>query len=251
MTGFDRRKALTLGAGALGALALGVTPAQAATWKLRWNPDPAKDGLKAFEGLEDDRAGTHPVQHIFAESNQWRFLMHTRDRDTMTDRQRNEVRGMRSGGAAVPIKLNETWRLEYQAYWPSALTATTAFTHIMQMKVSGVDAPVWTLTPRMKGSTGRLTIAGDSASEVDLTDYAPLQNKWIDVMFEFKASHSGTLRCVIKNGSATVVDRKWNANLWRDTAYLRPKWGIYRSLNSSGLKDCYQLIRNYKGYQLV
>lgn len=71
MTEFDRRKALALGAGTPSALALGMTPAQAATWQLRWSPTPAKDGLIAFEGLEGDH---------------WRFDMHTQDRDG-SDRQ--------------------------------------------------------------------------------------------------------------------------------------------------------------------
>ncbi|MGW2162095.1 hypothetical protein [Nonomuraea sp. NPDC001699] len=43
----------------------------------------------------DDRAGSHPAgqPHIFPEGNNFRFTMHTVDRDTMTDRQRQEVTG--------------------------------------------------------------------------------------------------------------------------------------------------------------
>ncbi|MER7998871.1 hypothetical protein [Streptomyces sp. NPDC095613] len=36
----------------------------------------------------------------------------------------------------------------------------------------------------------------------------------------------------------------------RGINYLRPKWGIYRSLNSSGLKTTYMLTRAFKAYQL-
>ncbi|MFD8495192.1 Tat pathway signal sequence domain protein [Amycolatopsis sp. NPDC059657] len=252
MTEFDRRKALALGAGTLSALALGMTPAQAATWQLRWSPTPAKDGLNAFEGLEDDRSHSHTsVKHIYTEGDHWRFDMHTQDRDG-SDRQRNESKGMRGDGKTYPILKDTTWRIQYQAFWPSELTATTSFTHIAQMKVSDVGPPLFTLTPRAKGPKGGvLTIDGDSGGSRDLADYAPLQNKWIDVMYEFKASHSGYLRVVIQNGSTVVHDSKKNADLWRDKNYLKPKWGVYRSIKSSGLKNCYQLIRNYKGYQLV
>jgi hypothetical protein len=40
-------------------------------------------------------------------------------------------------------------------------------------------------------------------------------------------------------------------DLWRDKNYLRPKWGIYRSIESSGLQNTHQLIRNYQAHQLV
>jgi hypothetical protein len=256
MMNINRRKALALGAGAAGALALGVTPASAASWQLKWSPNPASDGLNAFEGLEDDRSGSHPgVKHIYVEGDHYRFDMHTRDRDG-DDRQRNECKGMRSGGTVLKINKDTTWRLAYQAFWPSSLTATTKFTHIMQMKVQDVGGPLWTLTPRSK-SKPTLTVLtlkdDDSNTEHVLGDYAPLQNKWIDVEFEFKASNSGGyLQWTLKDGSSTVANgRTTNVDLWRDKNYLRPKWGIYRSIESSGLKDTYQLSRNYTAYQLV
>ncbi|MGC7095770.1 Tat pathway signal sequence domain protein [Amycolatopsis lurida] len=256
MAELDRRRALAMGAGALGAGLLAPAPAHAASWTLKWNPDPAKDGLGAFEGLEDDRAGSHPgVKHIYVADGAYRFDMHTQDRDG-SDRQRNEAKGMRSGGTTLKINKDTTWRIAYQAYWPSTLTATTKFTHIMQMKVQDVGGPLWTLTPRQK-STPRLTVLtlrdDDSNIEHDLTGYTALQDKWIDLEFEFRASNSGGyLRVVIRNGGTTVVDyRTTNVDLWRDKNYLRPKWGIYRSIESAGLKNTYQLIRGYKAYQFV
>jgi hypothetical protein len=262
-----RRRVLAVGAGALGALAAGALPADArsllgartrnaASWVLKWSPSPSSDGLNAFEGLEDDRAGSHPgVKHIYVEGDHWRFDMHTRDRDG-DDRQRNEAKGMRTGSTLHKIGKDQTWRITYQAYWPSSLTATTKFTHIMQMKVQDVGGPLWTLTPRMKGSTPTLTVItlkdDDASTEHVLGPYTPLQNKWIDVEWEFKASNSGGyLRWTLRDGATTIVDgRTTSVDLWRDLNYLRPKWGIYRSIESSGLQNCYQLIRNFKSYQL-
>lgn len=138
----DRRNALRLGA--LSALTVGglaapqtVAPARTsaveprpADWVLRWNPNPATDKLRAFEGLEDDRSGSHPgVKHIHALADHWRFDMHTRDRDG-SDRQRNESKGMRTGDTLHKIQEGQTWRITYQAYIPSSLTATTRFSHI-------------------------------------------------------------------------------------------------------------------------
>jgi hypothetical protein len=252
----NRRRAIALGAGAVGAMTLGVPAASAAAWQLRWSPTPAADGLNAFEGLEDDRANSHSgVKHIYVEGDHYRFDMHTRDRDG-SDRQRNESKGMRSGGTTLKINKDTTWRLSYQAFWPSSLTATTKFSHIMQMKVQDVGGPLWTLTPRAK-SKPTLTILtlkdNDANTEHTLGDYTPMQNKWIDVEFEFKAANSGGyLAWTLRDGSTTVANgRTTNVDLWRDKNYLRPKWGIYRSIESSGLQNTYQLIRNYRAYQLV
>jgi hypothetical protein len=102
---------------------------------------------------------------------------------------------MRAGGAILKINKDTTWRIAYQACWPSTLTATTKFTHIMQLKVPDIGGPLWTLTPRQK-STPRLTVLtlkdNDSSTEHDLTSFSAPRNKWIDLEFEFKAS--GELR---------------------------------------------------------
>jgi len=258
MAELSRRGAITLGAA--GALALGMArpayadPAIQADWALKWNPTPAGDGLKAFEGLEDDRAGSHKgAKHIYVEGDHWRFDMHTRDRDG-SDRQRNECKGMKSGGTTHKIGKDQTWKITYQAFWPSSLTATTRFTHIMQMKVQDVGGPLWTLTPRAKDKP-TLTILtlkdNDANTEHVVADWTPLQNKWIDVEFEFKASNSGGhLAWLFKDAGAIVGQgRATDVDLWRDKNYLRPKWGIYRSIESSGLQNTYQLIRNYRGYK--
>lgn len=258
MAELSRRGAVKLGAA--GALALGMArPAYAdpvieAAWALKWNPTPGGDGLKAFEGLEDDRAGSHSgVKHIYVEGDHWRFDMHTRDRDG-SDRQRNESKGMRSGGTTHKIGKDQTWKITYQAFWPSSLTATTRFTHIMQMKVQDVGGPLWTLTPRQKDKP-TLTILtlkdNDANTEHVVGDWTPLQNKWIDVEFECKASNSGGhLAWLFKDGATVVGQGRTTAvDLWRDKNYLRPKWGIYRSIESSGLQNTYQLIRNYRGYK--
>jgi hypothetical protein len=74
-------------------------------WKLVWFPEANKDGLKAFEGVEDERGGVHKTTHIFVEDNNYRFNMHTEDRDTHTDRQRQEAKGMVTNGHQLEVYL--------------------------------------------------------------------------------------------------------------------------------------------------
>src|SRR6266542_4231108 len=119
------------------------------TWQLRWAPQASTDGLGAFEGVEDDRANSHPAgqPHIFVENNNFRFNMHMVDRDFSTDRQRQEVKGMHAGGQDLILLEGQTWRFTQSMFIPGSLKATTTFTHIMQMKMPGTDTlPILTLS---------------------------------------------------------------------------------------------------------
>ncbi|GAA3804374.1 hypothetical protein GCM10022226_25320 [Sphaerisporangium flaviroseum] len=232
----------------------------AATWQQRWSPSASQDGLDAFETLEDDRADSHPAgqPHIFTEGNNFRFTMHMVDRDTSTDRQRQEVTGMRTpaGGPYLVMKYGETWRFTYSMYIPGSLKATTTFTHIMQLKQPGTGTlPMMTMSLRRHGSTPMIDLnAVTSDRLVGQTPLTPLQNKWIDVEVEVKIGDSdGSLRFVVRDAGTTVVDSTaTGVDTWLADR-VRPKWGIYRSLgdSSGSLQDCYLLITNMRAYQLV
>lgn len=253
--------------GVLAALALTTTaialpsPAggAAAAWTLRWSPNPANDTVaEAFEGIEDDRAGSHSgTTHIYVSGGAYRFDMHTQDRDG-DDRQRNEVKGMRTSGSSyLKILENQTWRISYQMYIPATLDSTTGFTHIAQMKTPGSGAPLYTMSLPVSGGTPKINVRywdeDEQTHEVGSTSLNPIQGKWLDVTFEFKASDDGYLRWILRDGSTTLVDRRLDdTDLWRgDDEYLRPKWGIYRSIESSGLQNTYLLVRNLRGEQLT
>jgi chitin-binding protein len=255
----NRRRAVALG----GALALGglavSTPASAATWQLKWSPEASRDGLGAFEGVEDDRADSHPAgqPHIFVQDNNFRFNMHMVDRDTSTDRQRQEVKGMRSGGSQLNLLSGQTWRLTHQLFIPPALKATTTFTHIMQLKMPGEgSSPIVVMSLRRNGSTPTVEVkVFESNTLVGRVNLTPLQNKWIDTLLEFKIADGtgGYVRWAVHDGVTTVIDtRKSGVDTFLGDR-VRPKWGIYRSLgdSSGSLQDCFMLTRAMRAYQLV
>src|SRR5262245_21330772 len=131
MTGFSRR-AMLLACGsvaATGAIAYSGRMAEAAQsqWEPRGSHEGAQRGLDAFEGVEDDRGNSHPQgkPHIFVDGDAYHFRMHKQDVDSMTDRQRQEVRGMRRLGHAdhVSIEPGTTWRLTWQVKIPDTLLA--------------------------------------------------------------------------------------------------------------------------------
>jgi chitin-binding protein len=257
----NRRQAVALGGAlAIGGLA-GALPAEAATWQLRWSPEAGRDGLSAFEGVEDDRADSHAAgqPHIFVQDDNFRFNMHLVDRDSSTDRQRQEVKGMRqpAGGSMLTLAKGQTWRLTHQLFIPSSLKATTTFTHIMQLKMPGDgSSPIVVMSLRRNGSTPTIEVRVFASNTlVGRVNLAPLQNKWIDTLLEFTIADGtgGKVRWAVHDGAATVIDAtKSGVDTWLGDR-VRPKWGIYRSLGdtSGSLADCYLLIRAMRAYQLV
>ncbi|MGW3145168.1 Tat pathway signal sequence domain protein [Streptomyces sp. NPDC001177] len=249
-----------LGGATGAAVGLPAPPVSAASWQLKWSPSASHDGLGAFETVEDDRADSHPAgrPHIYTTGDNWRFTMHKVDRDTSTDRQRQEVTGLRTSASSY-LKWTEgqTWRIAYSMYIPASLKATPSFTHIMQMKQPGngtLPIVVQSLR-RVNGvQTIELKLAVDDIL-VGRADLAPLHDKWTDVDFRIKVGNgsAGSVRWILKSGSTTVVDK---ARTGVDTFLVdrvRPKWGIYRSLGdtSGSLQDTYLLLTKLRGYQLV
>ncbi|MDX3246408.1 Tat pathway signal sequence domain protein [Streptomyces sp. ME18-1-4] len=259
----SRRTLLGAAIGGAAAATVGGLPgtAHAASWQQKWAPSASSDGLGAFETVEDDRADSHPAAkpHIFATGNNWRFNMHTVDRDTSTDRQRQEVTGLRNGSGSNYLKWTsgQTWRLTYSMYIPSSLKATTTFTHIMQMKQPGAgSSPIVVQSLRRVNGVQTIelkVIEGDVL--VGRTNLDPLHDKWTDVDFQIKIGNgsSGTVRWILKSGSTTVIDASKTGVDTFLADRVRPKWGIYRSLGdtSGSLQDCYLLLTNLRGYQLL
>ncbi len=224
-------------------------------WTLMWSPEADRDGLGAFEGVEDDRAHSDPgVKHIYVQGNDYRFDMHTRDRDG-SDRQRNEVKGMRSGGRILTMQKGETWRFTYSMYIPSSLMATTTFTHIMQMKMPGDGTgPIVVMSLRRYGSTPKIELKiFEPDILVGAVDLQPLQNKWIGIQLDITIGDApaGAVHWVVRDGARTVIDAsKSRVDTWLGDR-VRPKWGIYRSLGdtSGSLRDCYLLLTNMRAYR--
>lgn len=245
------------------------TQGPGAGWALKWAPDPARDGLGAFEGVEDDRAHTDSAHmpHIFVASSAgnsyWEVEMPAwnQEHDTSTDRQRNEVKGMHAGGTNLALLPGQTWRLDWSLYVSRALQATDHFTHIMQLKMPGDgSAPLFTMDLSLSG--GVPTIALKVFAEgrtVGSARLAPLQNTWItsSVTFSVAAAPGGSVGWVLRdqNGAMLVNNTVTGVGTYvpSEGDRVRPKWGIYRSLlsNHADLVPCAMYLDNMRGYQKV
>ncbi|HEU4423136.1 MAG TPA: hypothetical protein VFR67_11440, partial [Pilimelia sp.] len=232
---------------------------------LVWNPNISAEGVRIFEGLEEDRANSHPgFDHIVSQGEDIWFYMHRRDRDTTGggDRQRHETKGMRAGGTTLRPRDGETWRIRYEMFMPSTLHGTSKFTHIFQLKTPETNGGPWiTLSLSRSGSSERMRLRAFSTSgapDVGSTNLAPLRDKWITVDMTFRIGSSGTARFVVRNGTGdgapVVVDSSRSGVRIPDEGdYVRPKWGIYRSVESasSDIIDTHLRLRRMQAWRGV
>jgi hypothetical protein len=226
--------------------------------RLMWSPNPATDGLRGFEGIEDDRAHSHvvnkkPVQHIYVRDGVYRFDMHAIDRDG-SDRQRNEVKGMHTSGGNLEMDIGQTWRITYDLFMPESLKGCDHFCHIFQLKRPGPgSSPLVTMSLRRRGGREEMALrAISSGGDIASTPLAPLRNKWItvDMTFRIGDGTKGMGQLVVTDGGRTVVTgTRDRIDIWLGDR-IRPKWGIYRSIKSpkSQIIDTFLLMRNMRAY---
>jgi len=228
-------------------------------WKLVWSPEAQKDGLKAFEGVEDEHGGAHTgVKHISVEGNNYRFNMHVQDRDNPTDRQRQEVKGMVANGRQMRMLKGETWKFTYSMFIPSTLKATSSFSHIAQMKVpkapTGHKSPLYVISLRRRGDKEAIeAMIFKDKKMIGSTDLKPLREKWIDVVLEYYLDEvRGRVNLTIISNNKTVLHgEKNNLNTFYPET-VRPKWGLYRSLSDTKqIIDTYILFTKFRAYKYV
>ena len=182
--------------------------------------------------------------------NVFRFHMHVsadNDRCINFDRQRNEIKSYDKSPdnllGIVGEKVVYKWKFKLAAGFQSSPN----FTHLHQLKSVGgplASMPMYTLTTR-KGSPDRLELRyAETNSQITLTrtDLAPFIDTWLSVTEKITYGENGTYSIVIQRLSdEETLFAYTNESIinWRPEAeFVRPKWGIYRSLiNEQDLRD--------------
>ncbi len=195
----------------------------------------------------------------------FRFFIHKssdNDRCKNFDRQRNEIKSYnKSPDNLLGIRSE---RVEYK--WKFKLDNTfqpsSSFTHLHQIKaVGGSEAsmPLITITAR-KGNPDKLQLRyAESRTQVTLheTDLDTIKGSWVEVTetILYGESGSGEYEIVItklSNNDELFYYSNNAIRTWKTNAiFLRPKWGIYRSLNDSiNLKDEEVLFADFSIHEL-
>lgn len=165
-----------------------------------------------------------------------------------TVRQRVEMKTFGSSPANLKGVLGETVIYKWRFKIPVGFQPSSNFTHIHQVKaVDGDDGdPIFTLTPR-KGSPNKLELiyVKDQNSSTDkkiTVNLSLFEGIWVEATETIKIGINGTYSIsVAKVSDGTSLLSYSNSDIQTirsDNSYIRPKWGIYRSLaTSSDLRD--------------
>jgi len=190
--------------------------------------------------------GPHITQAVDSELGTFAFVFSIHvtpdnDRCSAIDRQRNEIKTYGPSPAYLKGFYGDTVTFRWRFRLAEGFQPSPSFTHIHQIKAGDGDAaaPIITLTPR-KSSPDRLQLihidSGGRTATVATANLAPFEGNWVEayeqITYGYNGSYSITLTSVA-DGCVLLSYQNSNIDLWRTgTTFVRPKWGIYRSLNN-------------------
>ncbi len=185
-------------------------------------------------------------QYVFA------FYIHVtpdNDRCINFDRQRVEIKTYDASPANLKGVSGETVIYKWRFKVPTGFQPSSSFTHIHQVKAVGGDDddPIFVLTAR-KGSPNKLELnyySDSNLSSIKLTsvNLSSFENTWVEATERIRIDNeNGTYSINIKklSDNSTILSYTNNKLLTirADNNFIRPKWGIYRSLNTpADLRD--------------
>lgn len=197
----------------------------------------------------------HTVKHIWEETDSevghhFVFSIH-RDEDwdrdkypSIYDRQRNEIKTYSSSDNDVKGFHGETMRIRWKFKVTEGMEVSKYFTHLFQLKAVGDDDshPIATITAREKSGSDVIEIrhaSSDNDIYLDENAWAAATGSWLqaDCIATFKDDGYFRLTVTTIDGGETLLfTEQQNIDMWRSTSFnntsifVRPKWGIYRSI---------------------
>lgn len=196
--------------------------------------------------------GRHIDETFDEELNDYafRFFVHTspdNDRCINFDRQRNEIKTYDQSPDHLLATEGEIVRYKWKFKLDADFQSSASFTHLHQIKAVGGSEegmPLITLTTR-KGSPDKLQLRyaeTTSQTTIHQVELAPFKGKWLEVTETIVYGEQGKYYLSIvdwQNGNVLLDYQNEAIRTWKtDADFLRPKWGIYRSLNDAeSLRD--------------
>ena len=161
------------------------------------------------------------------------------DRCSKFDRQRIEIKTYGKSPDYLVGRQGETVNLRWRFRLDADFRATQDFTHIHQIKAGDGDddKPIITITPRAgKGDVMQVQHDDSRGHKAVLASVplAPFKGVWVEAYERLTYGERGRYALVltrVSDGAVLLQVNDTTLDLWRDgTSFVRPKWGIYRSL---------------------
>ncbi|MDB3953922.1 fibronectin type III [Alphaproteobacteria bacterium] len=185
-------------------------------------------------------------KHVF------RFHIH-RDQDTdrcvKFDRQRTEIKVYAKSPDWMKATEESSFTYKWKFKVEQKFQPSKKFTHFFQLKSVGgaYGMPLLTLTARkgLRGKPDRLELrhaTHGKASKIRVAKLQPFLGTWLQVTVEaiFGTKGKFVIQIISMNDNNPLLYYENNSlNMWKeDTDFIRPKWGIYRSLrDKQSLRD--------------
>lgn len=213
-------------------------------------------GKSAVEAPDNMKLGNHPSfgKHIAEvwdadlKTNVFEFYAHINfentDKSKTTDnepvanveqKQRIEIKSFEPSPDNLKGTLGETITYQWKFRVPKGFQPSTNFTHLHQIKAVGgdQDMPIFTLSAK-KGKVNQFNVVHNNVDIVASIDLAELEGVWVEITEVIKVGANGTYSVGIKrvkDGKELLSYSNPNLETIRpDNTFIRPKWGIYRSL---------------------
>jgi len=209
--------------------------------------------------------GEHIDEAFDTELNKFvfRFHIHTNpdnDRCINFDRQRNEIKSYDKSPENLLGREEEIVRYKWKFKLPSGFQSSPNFTHLHQLKSVGgpySSLPMYSIITR-KSTPDRLELrySGTGNSEtLSQTELQPFIDTWLEVTETIKYGSAGTYKIQIRriDDNEILFDyENESINNWKpESLFVRPKWGIYRSLlNAQDLRDEIVLFADFSVEEL-
>lgn len=157
------------------------------------------------------------------------------DRCEKFDRQRVEIKTYEQSPENLIGKNSETITYKWKIKLPKGFQPSSSFTHLHQIKAVGgsQDLPIFTITAR-KAKTNQLLVIHNNEKIIASADLSDFCGIWVEITEKIKIGASGSYSISIKNIKnnqelLTFISQDI-MTIRPDNNFVRPKWGIYRSL---------------------
>ena len=183
------------------------------------------------------------------------------DRCIHTDRQRTEIKTYDKSPEKLIGRMGETVVYRWKFKLDQRFKPSKKFTHLHQLKaVGGTEhsIPQITLTAR-KGNPDRLELRyaeHSSSTTLKSINLAHLKGFWVECVETVTFGEQGSYHIQLMRliDQSVILDYKDDAiRMWKSGAeFIRPKWGIYRSLLfSNDLRDEIVLFSDFSIEELT
>jgi len=193
--------------------------------------------------------GPHITQAFDEQLNRPVFAFHSHirqddDRCINTDRQRVEIKTYDRSAQELLGYNGEFVTYSWNFKLDSGFLPPYSFCHIHQLKAVGGDDSMPVITISLRKSTPNVLqlLQYDSKGSLLFLKEEPLTKflgVWVHAESEVTYGHNGEYNITLSNLATGQVLLRYNSDdidFWRnETTFIRPKWGIYRSVQEAVL----------------